>query len=901
MTRGRRQGQLVRADFLERLTANLVDQHHELAGQDKLVRTVLAELNSRDQLYGFARYHKLLADAEVAESCPKVHHTVPCYLYTHVRDPAVREAIETYVLAYSQLYERGAALLNGLAAAATAAAFETKTTSFVDLWSHVQDPAVTGIDQALVNVLSDENDLKQFFLPERWPEKEGVEKKTKEDEDDNAGDDSESDEDVEDDEERDDGKAANNSKRPKCRARNALVAQALREHGPKTQHLFPSNWKSIMSVSGWDNALNSMGKKYRVALQNMVTENIVPTLWKYFSRVFTRRHAFEYPENDVLETLLSVLHGAFHGRLRPLVVHQDDFALLVALRAEVEGRHGAKAQAPDVSKYLATRAKYTPQLLAVHLFAKRVTGADGLPVVARARHYAYMDAKILAKLLGPKKSSKKKAPQKKKSSGSVKIAAATMAVPPPTPPIKPLTVCGYLQVGDFNATRRSIRASCRRRYRRRYGGDQSARAKVLRYKALRQKWQRAGIGKLPHDAAIHSAETDGVGLRLGVQRPDHKADAACVRPVDVELLKDVVQRVAHCSTTLEDVVKEIKAQRRTAASEKAALAKKLRTSGEECASEPMQPLVDALGREPAFAGGDTGRAKPLTVAATPSACRAPKTLTLTRRRYYNAMRYHKRQRWENGRVQALQPVKTALAALSVAALQAKTGCDSLRGWQARMDAEAEHYQVLWQEYVVDKQRALWKMRMLRWKRACLDQEAARIIRTATDNDKTRNLVIGIGDGGFPCTGPGELPAPTSALTQALRRAKVRRDLQPGAGQTVLTSISEIRTTMCCCACGAITHAPAVRDPKTGLVRPSRRLRLCTSCDDTAGKLRDRDVQAARNILWLTIYKYYGLERPEYLCRVKKQVEEKKKKTAAPKRAKKPTTEQHSCTSQASAP
>lgn len=89
-----------------------------------------------------------------------------------------------------------------------------------------------------------------------------------------------------------------------------------------------------MSVSGWDNALNSMGKKYRVALQNMVTENIVPTLWKYFSCVFTRRHAFEYPENDVLETLLSVLHGAFHGRLRPLVVHQDDFALLVTLGVE---------------------------------------------------------------------------------------------------------------------------------------------------------------------------------------------------------------------------------------------------------------------------------------------------------------------------------------------------------------------------------------------------------------------------------------------------------------------------------------------------------------------------------------------------------------------------------------
>lgn len=34
----------------------------------------------------------------------------------------------------------------------------------------------------------------------------------------------------------------------------------------------------------------------------------------------------------------------------------------------------------------------------------------------------------------------------------------------------------------------------------------------------------------------------------------------------------------------------------------------------------------------------------------------------------------------------------------------------------------------------------------------------------------------------------------------------------------------------------------------------------------AGKLRDRDVQGARNILWIGINMYYGLDRPEYLRR-----------------------------------
>ena len=49
------------------------------------------------------------------------------------------------------------------------------------------------------------------------------------------------------------------------------------------------------------------------------------------------------------------------------------------------------------------------------------------------------------------------------------------------------------------------------------------------------------------------------------------------------------------------------------------------------------------------------------------------------------------------------------------------------------------------------------------------------------------------------------------------------------------------------------------------IAASRRLRCCTTCRDT-GKIRDRDVQGARNILWLTFALYYGLERPKYLRR-----------------------------------
>ena len=88
------------------------------------------------------------------------------------------------------------------------------------------------------------------------------------------------------------------------------------------------------------------------------------------------------------------------------------------------------------------------------------------------------------------------------------------------------------------------------------------------------------------------------------------------------------------------------------------------------------------------------------------------------------------------------------------------------------------------------------------------------------------------------------------------------------------SVDEFRTTMCCCACGQVTTPPTVHrwraNRETGLLvvqdGKSRRLRRCTTCDH-AGKLRDRDVQGARNILWITQALYYGLPRPEYLCRV----------------------------------
>ena len=135
-------------------------------------------------------------------------------------------------------------------------------------------------------------------------------------------------------------------------------------------------------------------------------------------------------------------------------------------------------------------------------------------------------------------------------------------------------------------------------------------------------------------------------------------------------------------------------------------------------------------------------------------------------------------------------------------------------------------------------------------------------RLSTD----RPLVIGVGAAGFSANGRGgELPAPTSELSKAFVRA-IKRVRATGR-HVVTLSPDEFRTTMCCCACGAVTRPPVVRrwrrDRETREMiaedGPSRRLRCCTSCEIT-GKLRDRDVQGARNILWLT-YARICRERP----------------------------------------
>jgi hypothetical protein len=239
-------------------------------------------------------------------------------------------------------------------------------------------------------------------------------------------------------------------------------------------------------------------------------------------------------------------------------------------------------------------------------------------------------------------------------------------------------------------------------------------------------------------------------------------------------------------------------------------------------------------------------------------------MAFKRHRYYYEMGYFRNRRWERGRMASRPAVQAALVQLADSG--GLHNCD-IQKWTAYLDADRFNDAVLHDEYVICKERALWKMRMFRWKRRSLDLAAQRLVNTATKGQATnRPFVFAVGDAGFPSTGRGELPAPTASLSKAFNRALER--VSRTGRRVVVFSVDEYRTTMCCCTCGSPTTAPRVnyraRDGSRA-EKASFRLRACTTCE-TTGKLRDRDVQAARNILKIAKTMYYGQPRPPYLCR-----------------------------------
>ena len=277
--------------------------------------------------------------------------------------------------------------------------------------------------------------------------------------------------------------------------------------------------------------------------------------------------------------------------------------------------------------------------------------------------------------------------------------------------------------------------------------------------------------------------------------------------------------------------------------------------------EITQMRVDDGGTRPVFVGIDGGRAKILCSAIDYGDGHLPTTKTFTRHQYYYSMGHRRRQSQIRQRVGDNPALQHAIEALGIAGQS--------HNILAYITTQNLHSEVLLDEYVRSTFYSLQKMRAFRLKKSSLDRAANGLIDSA--RKAGRRLVVGFGNAQFGWTGRREKSVPVKGIVKALLAAKKRKENErlksremiiEGAGISSFSSpisffeIDEFRTTVTCCACGSATSAPRVTKPN-GRRWPSSRLRFCMPCCS----LKDRDVQAARNILRLTRCLYYGLERP----------------------------------------
>lgn len=354
---------------------------------------------------------------------------------------------------------------------------------------------------------------------------------------------------------------------------------------------------------------------------------------------------------------------------------------------------------------------------------------------------------------------------------------------------------------------------------------------------------------------MESVETDGVGLCIHMSQPV-PFNAAAVLAAGVQPVVPPAKR-------------------------KAKVTDKSPTSGRQ----EVMSLSDRWQRDypdPVYVAEDRGRAKLTTVAFTDRATREPATFAYTRRQYYWEIGQTKWKRWveERSRQLGLKCIHDALS---------ETGGirnPDTSNWIAYMRVWESNWPALQADHIADKQRALWRMRLYRWGRRAKDRLAQRIVSLG---DTRRPLVLGTGSAGFACTGRGEQAAPTTSLDRHLVRAQLRT-----RRPILRLAIDEFKTTRCCSVCGCETIALQVACPDKELsscescpgkgmtrsvkrCRASRRLRMCEQCllqgEDFSSKITcvkpgvyDRDIQACRNMLWLTMYMYLGVPRPEYMSR-----------------------------------
>ena len=822
MGRGMRIGALSKMDLEKRIV-------------DRFPDVKIPKSAPTSQLLGHAIYHELVTEKEVDETTPRNQiSTIPCYLYTYVSDPAIRSQLEKYVVATSKLFRRGSIILNLIAmhhcglrhpgasdsGKATVSVLRPRFRS-----DDLTDPILNGM-RRIVSLLDapegkdiTSNTLKHAFLPERWTVQKRNERSAMRD----------------------------------SNVQLILQSDSYKDILPPC----PPDWRQVMRdhVTGWDNCINRMMTKYCGNVKVHAMSNIVkyveeylwaaPTEAPYMTMmdlVFKPNRLFPAPVEGVSDSDYS-----FAMDLRKSLLGSD--TCMKPFVANVGPFQGQEITTFTHSYIVKDNIKYSSSLLLLHLFLVRygVRDRSYLPVATPGRKYAYVDTKI-AHFLFPNDASIDK------PKVAVTSVASSSSMIDPDDGDENDTEDSSVSVGEvlgitpvqFNSIRSKIRSHVRRQKRRSVNRRKTDKERKKAIKE-RERWKRIGRSKMPLGARIDSIETDGVGLRMVVKlKDDIRHYIVPIGSPPIRLNKKPER-------------KRVKASKRK--------------------DEQDTAHLLSQGAEPIFVTNDPGEAKPFAAAISQDLNQPPKMIAFHKRRYYHEMGNKARAKWEKNVVASNSNLKAAIESLSLSG--GTSNCDADK-WISYLRNQHAYRDLLDEEYVNKVDRAKWTMRMFRNKAKSIDSAVNRLFKSSLTRDGKlisidRPLVIGFGSADFnSCGMKGRVAAPLAKLERSMNQAIDR--IRKTGRQVVIYGVDEFRTTMCCCACGAETTPPKVKQRKRNketneievTIASSRRLRQCTQCSP-GGKLRDRDSQAARNILKATIALFYGKPRPEHLCRPSKDV------------------------------
>jgi hypothetical protein len=274
---------------------------------------------------------------------------------------------------------------------------------------------------------------------------------------------------------------------------------------------------------------------------------------------------------------------------------------------------------------------------------------------------------------------------------------------------------------SFRRRRKSLRQKLRKEYR----GKNN--------KRLKKKWNRLGRSNMPINAKIFSIETDGVGLSICIQRPmDILDEKKPLQNFEIDPKEKPVMVGIDFGRAKSFAVFSLFGSMSMVA---------------------LKALDHALSLKTLKNVRPAG-----TAAISSDPIKKPETIILTRRQYYFDIKHRIRMKWEKQRSN-MNPIKDILIQLSI-----NGGKGNLLYY---IQTFITHIEELKKEYLFNKERALWKMRLYRLKKKSLDKHVQKIFKIG----KGRPIVLGLGDAKFLPTGRHEKSMPTSQIVKTFIKAK----------------------------------------------------------------------------------------------------------------------------------